>query len=986
MSALGSGLPAPAEFMSPGAEHRPETWFHVIGGNLSREGLRADVQAIADAGLGGIQFFHGHFRKLANPDWPGTTNRVKCLSPEWDDFVAFAADECRARNLTFKIQNCPGWATSGGPWITPENAMRGLRCVRADVTSDGGAPVVASLPRDVHEPWRDWRDIAVCAFPALPDDSDADLVPASVETNGSSRLYRFDRPVTIRTLCLPSPRHLNSRFSYRLGTRVRFEAVDGGGRTVAETAYPTGCWLDEMPFSVACRPVASTAWRLVVDSPHECNLSRVSFSGATRLDNWEGLAGWTLRGASGNEPPEPESARKVDSRRLRVFRDAVGADDVFSAALPAGRWTVLRFAHVNTGDTNGPAPDEATGWECDKMDPRGAEAHFAGYVGRLAAGPLAGGRLDGVVVDSWECSRQTWTGRMPEYFRSGAGYDVLPHLPSLFGWIVDDVASTRRFLGDWRRVVARLVERNYYGRMAELAHEKGLSIAWEMAFGHVLPGDPLSYYRHADTPMCEFWQPFGTDGGVSDNDFNPVRPCSSAAHLYGKPRAAAEAFPSLRLTWHEDFNLLKSVVDRRYAYGVTHCVLHTYTHNPRTDFLPPGSSLGRGIGTPFMRLQTWWRFMPHFTRYLARCGMMLEAGRPVVDVLLYLGDAPLHIPSEDMPFPDGYKYDYLNRDALLSRLAARDGRLVTPEGTSYRAIWLPRGCVCGREASERIEAFERAGVAVLRGEPLPTWEPDLSSERPVNWYHRADASADWYFVSAPTCGFRGKIAFRARGDAEIFDPASGAVRPAARLGGEFVFDLAPAESVFVVFRNGAMPPVEPARVVGTADVAGPWTIRFAPGWGAPSECRTDRLLPWRSLPDVEGEGRAYSGTAGYETKFALPEGAFAAGRRIALDLGDVVSFAEVELNGRPVATLWCKPYRCDITDAARPGENSLKVAVTSPWGNRLTYDAGKGDGERRTWTCPWPYPSRPLADYGMTGPVRIVFTDGSFGEGPQAGW
>ena len=52
LSALGSGLPAPAEFMSPGAEHRPETWFHVIGGNASKAGLTADLEAAASEILG----------------------------------------------------------------------------------------------------------------------------------------------------------------------------------------------------------------------------------------------------------------------------------------------------------------------------------------------------------------------------------------------------------------------------------------------------------------------------------------------------------------------------------------------------------------------------------------------------------------------------------------------------------------------------------------------------------------------------------------------------------------------------------------------------------------------------------------------------------------------------------------------------------------------------------------------------------------------
>ena len=43
---------------------RPETWFHVIGGNASKAGLTADLEALKSAGFGGIQFFHGQYGKV----------------------------------------------------------------------------------------------------------------------------------------------------------------------------------------------------------------------------------------------------------------------------------------------------------------------------------------------------------------------------------------------------------------------------------------------------------------------------------------------------------------------------------------------------------------------------------------------------------------------------------------------------------------------------------------------------------------------------------------------------------------------------------------------------------------------------------------------------------------------------------------------------------------------------------------------------------
>ena len=46
-------------FRNPGAECRPETWFHLIGGNVSKEGMDADLDAISKAGISGIHLFHG---------------------------------------------------------------------------------------------------------------------------------------------------------------------------------------------------------------------------------------------------------------------------------------------------------------------------------------------------------------------------------------------------------------------------------------------------------------------------------------------------------------------------------------------------------------------------------------------------------------------------------------------------------------------------------------------------------------------------------------------------------------------------------------------------------------------------------------------------------------------------------------------------------------------------------------------------------------
>ncbi len=512
----------------------PETWFHIIGGNASKEGLSADVQAIAAAGLGGIQFFHGRAVGLDPKPWPGVKEQIPCLSPKWGDLVAHLADECAARGLSFKLQNCPGWSMSGGPWVPKEKAMRTL------VAFPPGRK-----PRfDADD---DYREIGEVTFPAPVGEAETALLPDAVETNGDVRVFRFARPVTVRTVTLTNPQRLNHDWCYEPKIRFRLEA---DGAVALDRDCPAGAWFDEadMTFSVTAHTAA--VWRLSVAHVHPLKrFPEIRFSAAARLDGWEAKAGLALR------------------------EFTMGTD---AAPVETDGSRTLVFGHCNAKRRNGPAPDEATGWECDKMDPAGFEANYAGYVRRLLSGPLAGQRVEGLVVDSWECGPARWTPKMEEAFQRQNGYALRPWLPALFGYVLGSVSETERFLLDWRRTCSRLVEDNYYGTIARLAKADGLSVQYETAFGDVLTGDLLRFWKYADEPMCEFWSPFDdANGYVTSHNFKPVRPCVSAAHLYGKRRVSAEAFTSLRLTFDETLQSLKEDANAHLGRGVTHLVFHT---------------------------------------------------------------------------------------------------------------------------------------------------------------------------------------------------------------------------------------------------------------------------------------------------------------------------------------------------------------------------------------------------------------------------
>ena len=972
-------------FLNPPKDHRPETWFHLIGGNVAKGGLAADLDAVASAGISGIQLFHGQF----GGPWPGVSPQIPCLSKDWDDLIRFAADGCAARGLSFKMQNCPGWSMSGGPWIAPSNAMRNLTYSRTDVA--GGKPMKLALPVP---DWQmearlkaedlDYHDLFVLAFPTPAGDTPEVFVAKPAEKtdkDGVLRLvYRFPKPVAFRAMELPSPRQMNHDWAYAPGAQVK---VNGG----RETPIPQGCWQDAVPFTVALDELPpTTEWTVELAHEHPINVPFVRFRTGTRLHNWEGKAGWTLRGLSADvaKPAPPACCIRGDAvlDLTDKFRDGV-----LDWTPPEGAWTVLRIGHVNNGTRNGPAPKEATGWECSKMDRAGIDAHFAAYIGRLAKGPLAGGKLKGFVVDSWECRRQTWTRALEADFRAARGYDLRRKLPAVFGWVIDSPERTEAFLRDWRQTLGELVEKNYYARMDELARAYGMTAQYETAFGDVLPGDLMAFWKYCDTPMCEFWFP-RAESSVGQDDFKPIIPCASAAHVYGKRRVAAEACTSMRLKWDEDFKNLKGTINHAFARGVTHLVFHTYTHNPRTDWLPPGSSFGHCIGTPFVRGQTWWKHMPEFTKWAARCETMLEAGQSANDILWYLGEEVGHKPSEKSPFPEGYKYDYVNTDALLNRIVAKDGLFMTPEGVTWKVLWVPARRWMSDAVKAKLAHFARSGGRVVYGSAAEVVEgiaPDVTcsgegptdwrrGERPVEWLHRRDATADWYFVAANGMDpYDGEVTFRAEGNVTVWDPVTGArwspeIPHAEENSTTVKLSLAPAEGVFVVFaRGGAQLPATSTGGTSGVPAGGSlkWMLSFPAGWGAPASLKLDNLASWTELPIGE-EGRHFAGTAAYATTFEAK-----AGEALTLDLGEVETVADVFVNGKKVRTLWAPPYRCAIGEFARDGANELRVEVTSTWFNRLVYDAGLPEAERKTWTIAGPKKGTPLKPSGLLGPVAL---------------
>ncbi|MBO4551319.1 MAG: hypothetical protein J5733_11365, partial [Bacteroidaceae bacterium] len=507
-----------AAFLHPSGIFYPETWFHFINTNIRREGITRDLEAIAASGIQGVQFFHGQMGDTK--EWPGTEEHVKCLSAEWEELVKHTAEEAHRLGLRFSLQTCPGWAMSGGPWIKPEQAMRHLSYSWTNI--EGGDEVDTELPVPMKEDWRDWQDIAVLAFPAPQGDTSEycqiEEVQAEEHLEDWKRLLGGERgfSFTLEPTNPQNPHRVRVKLrNTPLVRSVEFNPIDQfnhefcvqpdihlriltSNQTVAlDTDFPHANWQDidkTMTFALP-NMQEKGEYVLEITNLHHMRLTSLRFSTATRGHNWEMEAGWTSRTLLQlPEDMNEDGSGFIKRADIINLTDRMTSDGRLRWTAPEGKWIVLRIGHVNTGQRNGPAPEEATGWEVNKLDSAFVSYQFRSYIGRLTEGPLKG-LVNNMLMDSWECSSQTWTRYMQREFQERRHYNLLDWMPAIFGWVIDSREQTSKFLSDWRRTINELFTDNFYGQMARLAHEKGMTVSYETAAGDIFPGDPMEFYK-----------------------------------------------------------------------------------------------------------------------------------------------------------------------------------------------------------------------------------------------------------------------------------------------------------------------------------------------------------------------------------------------------------------------------------------------------------------------------------------------------------
>lgn len=941
-------------FSTPADSTRTKVWWFHGETPTTREGITADLEAFKAAGVGGVVYYD----QVHGP----ATGALEAFSPEWWEMLKFAALEAKRVGLTFEINLSNGYV-AGGPWITPETGMQ--RLCSADTLVHGGGRFSGRLAAPSRQDW--WKDIVVLAWPQNArdwTDIRLDSLTCHAPAGFAARSITYTAPKARKSRIGamnypdgPAPEFYGMNFE-PYGTVGTLEYSEDGvlWHAVCELPRPGGVsGLAErtLVFEVRSAPY----WR-IRDAAD--GLSGITLSSRARPDRWQEKANYFSEFHDAGASVEYGSAA-VDPDRILDLTSRLRPDGTLDWTVPPGDWIIMRIAAESTRSAIKHGRANLMGLECDKMSREAARLQFISYAGRIID-TLAriGAKPLGVTMDSHEAGPQNWTPDLPRYFREHNGYDLLPWLPAMRGCTVGDAARTERFLEDLRRTLADAVRDNYYGELDRLCRAAGVRFTAQATGNQLsLGADNIGAKRRVDKPQGEFW------ARDIHGSFDIVD-CASAAHLYGKPIASAEAFTDAK--YSDSPATFKMLADFAYTRLINEFVVCASAYQPALDAVPGNVANGRQYC--LNRNNTIWPYSRPFWDYQARCAGLLRYGEPVVDLLVYLGDdPPVKTLAHLLPvIPEGYNYDTTAADGLSGAEVVRlpDGTPVLrlPSGMEYRMLVIQRNVPERDRMRTLFAGWEQAGLPVYdagRSEsiftPVPVpFAPDLAFHSAaklddcVRFGHRWLADADVYFIyNHSPKAFAQEITVRSPYTRLYrLDPLDGSL---VLLSEHAPLTLSPDESAFLVATDEDLPATSGVQSRPGRRLRGAWQVQFDPKRGGPdSPVIFRRLRDWTRSKDPQI--RYYSGTAVYTKQFRWrPSAHFrrALGRshsgpapespRQYIQLDGLNWMARVVVNGHDAGIIWCSPWRLDITDYLQPGRNELRLEVTNSLYNRMIGDA-----------------------------------------------
>ncbi|SIN66060.1 glycosyl hydrolase [Algoriphagus halophilus] len=527
-----------SSFLQPPQEAKPRVWWHWMNGNITKEGIRKDLDWMEKTGIGGFQNFDAN---LFTP--VVVEEKLVFMTPAWKEAFQYATDLAGDKELEMAIAGSPGWSVTGGPWVTPEDAMK--KYVWTETLVKGGESIQILLPQpsaqtgkyqDAHvegggisggfigEEPKFYKDALVVAFPVPENEKSIQELDPKITRSGGDFdpnllldgqideggflppmevgedmwiQYAFDQSQTFKAMSVSGAMN-GALAEFNGGPENRSLKVSEDGvnfRTIAKVSGST------VPFNtVSFAPVTAKYWRICFETlPGEVNLFAAMAGGpmeepkpagvqvaefqlytTSRIDQVEDKAGfspWTEDYALAEMEVNLSSDEVLPKNQIIDLTSQMKPDGSFSWNAPAGKWKIIRFGYSLTGRQNHPASPEATGLEVDKLDKEAVRRYINHYLDLYedaTGGKLGPEGLEYMILDSYEAGHMTWTADFPIEFEKRRGYSMVPYVPVLTGMLVNSREDSEKFLWDFRKTIGEMISDNHYDVIGEELHKRGM--------------------------------------------------------------------------------------------------------------------------------------------------------------------------------------------------------------------------------------------------------------------------------------------------------------------------------------------------------------------------------------------------------------------------------------------------------------------------------------------------------------------------------
>lgn len=945
-------------FLNPPGQARPHTFWLWMNGNITSEGITADLEAMARVGIGGVLIFNvagSHGCDIP----PGP---IDYLSDKWLDLVRHAASEAQRLGLELGLHNCAGWATTGGPWVKPEHAMQKL--VSTETILWGNRRITKKLPQpEVREDY--YRDIAVYALPSSMDTGFRvhQWQPKAGQRGGRAGRQPDLKPAPDGT-AIPTEAIVDVSRHVRDDDTLVWDAPPGrwkivrlGHTATGQTNHPSpnagrGLEIDKLR-----REGLDVHWREGIQ-PMLDHLGPLAGAGkplnSITVDSYEaGLNHWTPRMRE-----EFLKRRGYDPRPylLALTGRLIGDGPTTDRFLWDFRRTVADlFA------------DNYYGYFADLCHDHGLLFSTEPYTSCFE-GLAVAAKADIPMGEFWADGGYSFSLRLAASIahingRTVAGAEAFTAAPQIGRW--QNYPGSLRRVGDlaWSKGINRLIFHRYalqpwfdkapgmtmgqYG-----CHFERTNTWWE-------PGRAWMQYIARSQFLLQSGE-FGADvlcfaGNAAPNGAVTRKDLSAAG--YGYDACGTDILMALRV---DDGDIILPSGKRYRLLVLPNTPFHTPAfarklrelvragaailgpkplHTPSLANFPASEEEVRAIGEEV------WGKCDGFTVTSNRFGKgRVFAGISPAEVLAELGVPP----AVQLP-PDSHALAWLHRSMI-------DADIFFVSNQSASMI----NTVVGFLAAGRKPEF---------------WDAEQGAIRPSPGWTVAGQHVRVPLQLAPEKSVF--VVFRHPGKAEP-DPYVRAEGPtqaglAGLEAGEQTRLRAWENGPHTLFRaSGKTSRIEVIGLPEPLELSGPWDVRFQPKRGAPEKARFDRLMSWTEHTDPGI--RHFSGTAANSISFDLPKGFLKQGQEVWLDLGEIAVIAEVRINKKNLGVLWHRPFRIEVSKALRPGSNTLEVEVTNLWVNRLIGD------EQLPADCEWTesflarWPDWLTSGQPRPEPSRIAFT------------